>query len=251
MRDMWRIGRGMLVTAALLGGWSVSAAAAVKIVQISHTDGYTLGEIATPPKDTEIVTWVEKDRLLQDNGSWALIVDRGEGSVVLLDHAGGRFARAPLPFRWEEVDQSEMVTEVLTMLAFEIGIERSDDEKSILGLQSKRVDVTATSPLLGLRWQMWLTWDAPVADEPLQELFRPLYDVVFMSPMAELDRQLGGFAVEGSGEMSMQGVSEPIGTWFRTKSVTETDPPPGTFDVPESYEQLPFTVALVMEVAGR
>ena len=234
-----------LVVLLLASGF---AAADIKVVKMTHVDGFTIMGQSQPPSDTEQTTWIGRDRMHMDQGDTATIVRLDLMKLFVVDHSKKVFHVLDLPVDLAKLVPPEM-QQMLGMLQFQVTITPSDESKQVGEWTARRYDMTMSSAMFTMKSTMWVTKVAGYDAKTFSQMYAHLNSL--QPGMADAVKEMSkveGLVVEQAGVMTMAG--SEVGTSEKTVSIETLDAPAGTYDPPADYSEEPFDFMARMQ-AGR
>ena len=224
-----------------------AAAADIKIVKMSHRDGFTMMGQTQPPSDVEQTTWIGADSMFMDQGDTATIVRADTGKLITINHTHKTYSILDLPIDLEKLLPPEMAKGFLTMMTFEVTVTPTDEHKTIGEWKVQRYDMTMTSKMMSAKAIMWATTNVEFDQEAFHRLYAEMVSLQpGMADAAKEMRQINGIVVEQETVMTMMGNTE-VKSSESTTSIEELDPPAGIYDPPPDYTEKPFDFMASMQ----
>ena len=223
------------IAALLTAGLAV---ADMKIVKLTHQDGFTIMGQTQPPEDREQTTWIGGDRMHMDQGARATIVRLDTMKLYVIDHTAQTYHVLDLPIDLSTLVPPEMQP-MLAMMQFEVTVTPTDEHKKIGEWNTSRFDMTMSSKMFTMKSTLWVA----KVDGYDPELYFSMYSHLNslqpgMADAVNQMRKIEGLVVEQTSVMTMMG--NDVGTSEKTISIDTVDAPPGTYDPPAGYTEKPF-----------
>ena len=234
------------ITVLLAAG---TATADLKVVKMTHKDGFTMMGQTQPPEDTEQTTWIGSDRLHMDQGSTATIIRLDLKKLFIINHNDKTYNVLDLPVTLEDFMPPGMAEQMKMMMTFEVTVTPSEETKTIGEWTATRFDMKMTSKMMEMEAVMW-TLQHPDLDT---DAFYAMYEhMVSMQPgMAEAAkemRKVNGLVVEQDAVMSMPMMGDvTVKTSEKTTSIETLTAPEGTYDPPAGYTAKDFDFMASMQ----
>jgi hypothetical protein len=215
-----------------------AAAADIKVVKLTHVDGFTMMGQTQPADDKEQTTWIGKDRMHMNQGDTATIVRLDLMKLYVVDHTSQTYHVLDLPVDLSTLVPPEM-QQMLEMMQFDVTVTPVDEHKQVGEWKAQRYDMTMSSQMFGMKSTMWVTEFAGFDPSAYKSMYVHLNSLQpGMAKAAEELGKLHGLVVEQEGVMTMMG--NEVGTSEKAISIEEIDPPAGTYDPPSGYTEKPF-----------
>jgi len=224
-----------------------AAAADIKIVKMTHRDGFTMMGQTQPPSDVEQTTWIGADRMFMDQGDTATIVRTDTGKLIVINYTHKTYSILDLPINLEKLLPPEMAQGFLAMMTFEVTVTPTDEHKTIGEWKVRRYDMTMASKMMSAESTMWATTDVDFDHEAFHRLYTEMVSLQpGMADAAKEMRQIDGIVVEQATTMTMMG-NTTVDSSDTTTSIEELDPPAGIYDPPPDYTEKPFDFMASMQ----
>lgn len=229
------------------------AGADTKVVQVTHTDGFSFMGQEQPPQDGEQVMWIGDDRLRLDQGGMSLIVDGSADAMLVVNHDDKTVSEITLPLDLSEMMPAGMAEQMMKMMQFDVTIEPNGETRTVGEWKTKGYDVDMTSQMMSMDMTYWAA-DGVEVD---MDTFYTMYDdiVAFQPGMEDLAtemKKIDGFVVaqEGVISMPMMGGKE-LKTSTTTTSIETVEAPEGTYAPPAGYETTELDYMQMMQNRGK
>jgi hypothetical protein len=224
-----------------------AAAADIKIVKMTHRDGFTMMGQTQPPSDVEQTTWIGADRMHMDQGDTATIVRADIGKLIVVNHADETYSILDLPVDLEKLLPPEMAEGFLAMMTFEVTVTPTDEYKTIGDWKVRLYNMTMTSKMMSTEATMWATTDVDFDHEAFHRLYTEMVSLQpGMADAAKEMRQIKGIVVEQETVMTMMG-NTTVKSSDTTVSIEELEPPADIYDPPADYTEKPFDFMASMQ----
>jgi hypothetical protein len=224
-----------------------AAAADIKIVKMTHRDGFTMMGQTQPPSDVEQTTWIGADRMHMDQGDTATIVRADIGKLIVVNHADETYSILDLPIDLEKLLPPEMAEGFLAMMTFEVTVTPTDEYKTIGDWKVRLYNMTMTSKMMSTEATMWATTDVDFDHEAFHRLYTEMVSLQpGMADAAKEMRQIKGIVVEQETVMTMM-ANTTVKSSDTTVSIEEVEPPAGIYDPPADYTEKPFDFMASMQ----
>ena len=122
------------------------AAADIKVVKMTHQDGFTIMGQTQPPEDREQTSWIGNDRMYMDQGNTTTIVRLDLMKLYVIDHDTKSYHVLDLPIDLSKLIPPEMQP-MLAMMQFDVTVTPSDEQKKVGEWDARRYDMTMTSQM--------------------------------------------------------------------------------------------------------
>ncbi len=224
-----------------------AAAADIKIVKMSHRDGFTMMGQTQPPSDVEQTTWIGADKMHMDQGDTATIVRADIGKLIVVNHADTTYSILDLPIDLEKLLPPEMAKGFLAMMTFEVTVTPIDEYKTIGDWKVRLYNMTMTSKMMSAEATMWATTDVDLDQDAFHHLHEEMVSLQpGMAAAAREMREIKGIVIEQETVMTMMG-NTTVKSSDATVSIDELDPPAGIYDPPANYTEKPFDFMASMQ----
>jgi hypothetical protein len=228
-----------LLTVLLVAG---AAAADLKIVKMTHRDGFTMMGQTQPAQDNEQTTWIGDDRMVMEQGDNATIVRLDTSKLIVVDHVEESFSVLDLPIDLDALIPAGMAEPMKAMMTFEVTVTPTGESKTIGDWKAQKYEMKMTSEMMTMESTMWAS-KQPAFDQAAY--FKMARQMASLQPgMADVANEMNkvdGLVVEQEGVMTMTMMGNvSVKTWEKTSSIEQLDPPPGTYDPPAGYTEKPF-----------
>lgn len=240
--------RVVAATLALLATAGI-AGADLKIVQNAHQDAFSMMGQSQPASDEQRVTWIGDDRMRMDQGDTSTIVLLGQKKMFIVNHDEKSYYEIDLPIDLASMMPPGMAEQMMQMMTFDVTVTPADETKQVGEWTAKRYDMQMKSAMLTMDAVLWASTETPVD----VDAYRSLYgEVVSLQPgtadmLAEM-RKVDGFVVAQESTMSMTMMGDTkVGSTETTESITEAEPPAGTYAPPEGYTASEFDYMKMMQ----
>lgn len=233
-----------LLTTAGLALWLALPAAADTVLKMkSHTDAFQVMGQSQPARDAEITYWIGDDRALRDDGETATLLRADEDKLYVLNHAEETYSVLELPvdlaslFPEQSRQQMEQMLQAMEMTA---SVEPTDERKEVNGFSARRYDVVLENQMgMKVESTVWATEDLDVDLESFHRMSRAMASLQpGGAAVAEELLQVAGIPVLM--ETRIEGMGGSTTSREELVSAETKDAPPGTYDVPEGYEEQEF-----------
>ena len=214
------------------------AAADIKVVKMTHQDGFTVMGQTQPPEDREQTSWIGTDRMYMDQGTTTTIVRLDLMKLYVIDHDTKSYHVLELPVDLSTLVPPEMQP-MLSMMQFDVTVSPSDERKQIGEWDARRYDMTMTSQMFSMKTTMWVTKVAGYDPQAFNSMYVHLNSL--QPGMADAVKEMSkvdGLVVEQKGVMTMMG--NEVGTSEKTVSIDNIAAPAGTYEPPAGYTEKPF-----------
>jgi len=214
------------------------AAADIKVVKMTHQDGFTIMGQTQPPEDREQTTWIGDNKMFMDQGSTVTIVRLDLMKLYVIDHDTKSYHVLDLPIDLSKLVPPEMQP-MLAMMQFEVTVTPSDEHKQVGEWNARRYDMTMTSQMFSMKSTLWATKVAGYDPTAFNDMYVHISSLQpGMGDAVKEMSKIEGLVVEQKGVMTMMG--NEIGTSERTVSIEDMPAPAGTYDPPVGYTEKPF-----------
>jgi hypothetical protein len=214
------------------------AAADIKVVKMTHQDGFTIMGQTQPPEDREQTSWIGNDRMYMDQGGTTTIVRLDLMKLYVIDHDTQSYHVLDLPIDLSKLVPPEMQP-MLAMMQFEVTVTPSDEHKQVGEWNARRYDMTMTSQMFSMKSTMWVTKVAGYDPKAFNDMYVHLNSLQpGMADAVKEMTKIEGLVVEQKGVMTMMG--NEVGTSEKTVSIEDMPAPAGTYDPPADYTEKPF-----------
>ena len=214
------------------------AAADIKVVKMTHQDGFTIMGQTQPPEDREQTTWIGDDRMYMDQGGTVTIVRLDLMKLYVVDHDTKSYHVLDLPVDLSKLIPPEMQP-MLAMMQFEVTVTPTEEHKQVGEWNARRYDMTMTSQMFSMNTTMWVTKVAGYNPEAFNSMYVHLNSLQpGMADAVKEMTKIEGLVVEQKGVMTMMG--NEVGTSEKTISIDDMAAPAGTYDPPADYTEKPF-----------
>ena len=225
------------------------ASADLKVVKMTHKDGFSMMGQTQPPEDTEQITWIGEDRLHMDQGATATIIRLDLNKLFVINHNDQSYNVLDLPVTLDDFMPPGMAEQMKMMMTFEVTVTPVDETKVIGEWEAKRFDMKMTSKMMTMDAVIWSV-DHPDLD---MDAFYSMYEHMAsmqpgMAAAAKEMRKINGLVIEQQSEMKMPMMGDiSVKTSEKTTSITKIDAPEGTYDPPAEYTEKPFDLMASMQ----
>ena len=224
-----------------------AAAADIKIVKMTHRDGFTMMGQNQPPSDVEQTTWIGADRMHMDQGDTATIVRADIGKLIVVNHADETYSILDLPIDLEKLLPPEMAKGFLAMMTFEVTVIPTDEYKTIGDWKVRLYNMTMTSKMMSAEAAMWATTGVDLDQDAYHLLHEEMVSLQpGMAAAAREMRQIKGIVIEQETVMTMMG-NTTVKSSDTTVSIEELEPPTGIYEPPADYTEEPFDLMASMQ----
>ncbi len=224
-----------------------AAAADIKIVKMTHRDGFTMMGQTQPPSDVEQTTWIGADSMFMDQGNTATIVRTDTGKLITINHTEKTYSILDLPIDLEKLLPPEMAQGFLAMMTFEVTVTPTEEHKTVGEWKVRRYDMTMTSKMMSAEAIMWATTNVEFDQEAFHRLYTEMVSLQpGMADVAKEMREINGIVVEQETVMTMMGNTK-VKSSESTTSIKELNPPAGIYDPPPDYTEIPFDIMASMQ----
>lgn len=233
-----------LLTTAGLALWLALPAAADTVLKMkSHTDAFQVMGQNQPARDAEITYWIGDDRALRDDGETATLLRADQDTLYVLNHAEETYSVLELPvdlaslFPEQSRQQMEQMLQAMEMTA---SVEPTDERQEVNGFPARRYDVVLQNQMgMKVESTVWATEDLDVDLESFHRMSRAMASLQpGGAAVAEELLQVAGIPVLM--ETRIEGMGGSTTSREELVSAETKDAPPGTYDVPEGYEEQEF-----------
>jgi hypothetical protein len=213
-------------------------AADIKVVKLTHQDGFTIMGQTQPPEDREQTSWIGDDRMYMDQGGTTTVVRLDLMKLYVIDHDTKSYHVLDLPIDLSTLVPPEMQP-MLAMMQFEVTVTPSDERKQVGEWDARRYDMTMTSQMFSMTSTMWVTKVAGYDPKAFNDMYVHLNSLQpGMADAVKEMTKIEGVVVEQQGVMTMMG--NEVGTSEKTISIEDMVAPAGTYDPPADYTEKPF-----------
>ncbi len=235
-----------LFTVLMIAG---SATADLKVVKMTHRDGFTVMGQTQPADDHEQTTWIGDDRMLMEQGSSATIVRLDTNKLIVIDHTEKSYSVLDLPINLDSLMPAGMAEQMKTMMTFEVTVTATGESKTVGEWKTQRYEMKMTSKMMSMEMTMWAS-PHPAFDQ--EAYFNMAEHMASLQPgMAKVAKEMHkvkGLVVEQEGVMTMTMMGDiSVNTSERTSSIEKIDPPAGIYDPPADYTEKPFDFMAQMQ----
>jgi hypothetical protein len=224
-----------------------AAAADLKVVKMTHRDGFTMMGQTQPASNVEQTTWIGADRMFMDQGDTATIVRADIGKLIVVDHADTTYSILDLPIDLEKLLPPEMAEGLLAMMTFEVTVTPTDEYKTTGDWKVRLYKMTMTSKMMSAEATMWATTDVDLDQDALHRLHEEMVSLQpGMADAAREMRAIKGIVIEQETVMTMMG-NTTVKSSDTTVSIEELEPPAGIYDPPANYTEKTFDFMASMQ----
>ena len=236
-----------ILTIVLLAAGAASAD--LKVVKMTHKDGFSMMGQNQPPEDTEQTTWIGTDRLHMDQGATATIIRLDLKKLFVINHNDKTYNVLDLPVKLEDFMPPGMAEQMKLMMTFEVTVTPSDESKAVGDWTAKRFDMKMTSKMMVMEAVMWAVEHPDLDTEAFYAMYEHMASMQpGMAAAATEMRKVNGLVVEQQAVMTMPMMGDvSIKTSEKTTSIETLDPPPGTYDPPAEYTEKEFDFMASMQ----
>jgi hypothetical protein len=226
-----------------------TAAADLKVVKMTHRDGFTVMGQTQPAEDQEQTTWIGDGRMLMEQGANSTIVRLDTKKLIVVDHQGKSFSVLDLPINLDSLMPAGMAEQMKVMMTFEVTVTPADESKTVGEWTAQRYEMKMTSKMMSMESTMWATTH-PAFDQ--EAYFNMAQHMANLQPgMADVAKEMHkvkGLVVEQEGVMTMTMMGDiSVKTSEKTSSIEKLDPPAGIYDPPAGYTEKPFDLMAQMQ----
>lgn len=213
------------------------------IKKIRHTDEVTMMGQTQPAKDEEGATWMDKDKMSEDEGQDKTTIIRFDlKKIFVLDHAKKEYSEIDLPIDLEKALPSE-AKQMMQMTKVTPKVTATDETKKIKDWSCKKYIVEISISMMGMnmpmKMEMWVTKDLGIDLKQYEKFYTEL---ISLQPMfkgfAEEFKKIEGYPVLTLFSMSMMGTE--IKYREEVISAEKKDAPEGTYDRPQDYTKTDY-----------
>lgn len=234
----------LLLTIAGLAVWlALPAAADTVLTMKSHTDAFQAMGQSQPARDAEITYWLGDDRALRDDGATAALLRGDQDRLYIINHADETYSVLDLPVDLMSLlpEQSrQQMEQMLQAMEMTATVEPTDDEKEVNGYSARRYEVVLENQM-GMKIESTV-WATEEIDVDLESFHRMSRAMASLQPggagVVEELMQVAGLPVLM--ESQIEGMGSSMTSREELVSAETKDAPPGTFEVPEGYEETTF-----------
>jgi len=213
-------------------------AADIKVVKLTHQDGFTIMGQTQPPEDREQTSWIGNDRMYMDQGGTTTIVRLDLMKLYVVDHDTKSYHVLDLPIDLSKLVPPEMQP-MLAMMQFEVTVTPSDERKQVGEWDARRYDMTMTSQMFSMTSTMWVTKVAGYDPKAFNDMYVHLNSLQpGMADAVKEMTKIEGLVVEQQGVITMMG--NEVGNSEKAISIEDMVAPAGTYDPPADYTEKPF-----------
>jgi len=213
-------------------------AADIKVVKLTHQDGFTIMGQTQPPEDREQTSWIGNDRMYMDQGGTTTIVRLDLMKLYVIDHDTKSYHVLDLPIDLSKLVPPEMQP-MLAMMQFEVTVTPSDERKQVGEWDARRYDMTMTSQMFSMTSTMWVTKVAGYDPKAFNDMYVHLNSLQpGMADAVKEMTKIEGLVVEQQGVITMMG--NEVGNSEKAVSIEDMVAPAGTYDPPADYTEKPF-----------
>lgn len=225
------------------------AAADLRIVKMTHRDGFTMMGQTQPAQDQEQTTWIGDDRMLMEQGTGATIIRLDTNKLIVVHHDDKSYSVLDLPINLDSLMPAGMAEQMKAMMNFEVTVTPTDESKTVGEWQAKKYEMKMTSPMMTMETTLWAS---PHPDFHQETYFKMAQHMASLQPgMADVVKELQkvhGLVVEQEGVMTMTMMGNTsVKTSERTSTIEKLDAPAGTYDPPADYTEKPFDFMAQMQ----
>lgn len=232
-----------LILVAVIASVALGLAVAdTKIVEKHHSDAVEMMGQKRPAQDQEVTIWMAEQKMRTDQGDNTVIARLDQNKLFIVNHGNQTVLEADLPISLKSIagDMAAAIEPMLERMKIDATITPTDQRKEIKGWQTRRYDVEASSQMMDMSIEMWVSKDVPVNTDTAMQMASLLYGLQpGMKDLVEEMKQIDGYPVKQIVTLSMMG-SEQKQTQ-EILSVEELDAPAGTYDPPGDYQTKPLT----------
>ncbi len=229
---------------SLLAALSIAgtAAADLKIVKVTHRDGFTMMGQSQPAQDETQTTWIGDDRMIMEQGDSATIIRLDTNKLIVVDHKEKSFSVLDLPIDLDSLMPAGMADQIKGMMTFEVTVTPTGESKAIGEWRAQRYEMKMTSKMMTIESILWAS-KHPAFDQ--EAYFKMAQHMSSLQPgMANIAKEMHkveGLVVEQEGVMTMTMMGDvSVKTSEKTSSIEKLDPPAGTYDPPADYAEKAF-----------
>ena len=231
--------RRVLFVGLVLALGAGSAVADTKIVQKTHTDGFTIMGQQQAPKDEQMVMWLGSDRLRTDTAGQSFIVRSDLKKMWMVDHDAKKYYELDLPVDMSQLMPAGMGEQMMQMMKLDATVKPTGEAKTIGEWTAQGYDVAVTSAMMQMKLKVWASRDVRLDFARFNSLYE---QTKLISPgmdamVAEM-RKIDGFQVASEGTMTMMGAN--VKTSEELVSIEEGSAPAGHYDPPAGYAKQAF-----------
>ena len=218
------------------------AAADLKVVKMTHRDGFAVMGQTQPAQDVEQTTWIGDDRMVMEQGASATIIRLDTNKLIVVDHTEKSYSVLDLPINLDSLMPEGMAEQMKAMMTFDVTVTPSDEVKTVGKWKAQRYEMKMTSKMMTMEATLWAS-EHPAFDQ--EAYFNMAQHMASLQPgMADVTKEMHkvkGLVVEQEGVMTMTMMGDiSVKTSERTSSIEKLDPPAGIYDPPADYTEKPF-----------
>ena len=218
------------------------AAADLKVVKMTHRDGFTMMGQTQPAEDQEQTTWIGDDRMRMDQGTNTTIIRLDTNKLIIVDHTKKSYSTLDLPIDLESMMPEGMADQMKAMMTFEVTVTATGESKDVGEWKAKQYEMKMTSKMMTMEATLWAS-PHPSFDQ--EAYFNMAWHIASLQPgMADVAKEMHkikGLVVEQDGVMTMTMMGDiSVKTSEKTSTIEELGPPAGIYDAPADYTETPF-----------
>jgi len=234
--------RRILITLITVIFFAGAAAADLKVVKMTHRDGFTMMGRTQPAEDQQQTTWIGDDRMLMEQGSSTTIIRLDTNKLIVVDHNEKSFSTLDLPIDLDSLMPEGMADQMKAMMTFEVTVTPTGESKTVGEWKAQKYEFKMVSKMMTMESTLWAS---PHPDFNQDAYFKMALHMASLQPgMADVTKEMGkieGLVVEQEGVMTMTMVGNiSVKTSEKTSTIEKLDPPTGTYDPPAGYTEKPF-----------
>jgi hypothetical protein len=228
----------LLVTVLVTSG----AFADTKVVQKTHTDGFSMMGQQQPAKDEENVMWLGDGRLRVDQTESSIIIRSDLKKMWVVQHSDKKYFELDLPIDASKLLPPEMagqMQQMMSMMQFTATVTPSEETKTVGQWKARRYDVTMSSAMVQMKMQVWATKEVSLDSAAFNTLYEQTKLLQLgMDQVVQEMRKIDGFQVASDGVMTM--MKTEVKTSSRVVSIEDATAPANTYEPPAGYAKEQF-----------
>lgn len=226
-----------------LGGFFPETAHADHVIKAKkHTDAVSFMGQTQPAKDEDVITWLGKDRMRQDEGDTTTLVRFDMKKIYMINHGDKTYAEIDLPIDLEKVLPPD-AKQMMDTIEMSSSVTDTGETKTINTWKCKKylaeISVTMMGMSMPITLVLWTSKDLGIDADMYKKFYT---ETLSLNPMfkgfVEEFTKMEGYPVRTEFTMSMMGAEQKY--WEEVVSVEKSQPPEGTYDLPEGYTKTAY-----------
>jgi len=227
----WKVA---IIVAALV--FPVCAGADVYVRREAHTDGYYAGGSMNPPDDSVVEIWIGDKRMAYVNPGMKVVVDAEKKTLVFVNRRDNTYVKTALPldlaslFSEEELGTLQVYKRAGSVKKTEAG--KKIGKRDCTAYQTRDWIDFEGGRVAERSAEIWVTTDVPFDLKAFDTMYANMRKLGnFSDDYMEQLSLIRGF--EMAGEQTSFNESVAVTTTSSVVELTEKDPAPGTYSVPD------------------